>query len=104
MLNIIFLPDTYIPGQSKHDSLEARGTNLTDISERNAALNRTNGSQTSVIVQENVSPNNNLKKLARKNNSWPQKKIKKIGNSTVGLTKKESSGLEQVTIQSCWKL
>ena len=55
-----------ILGRSILDSLEAKGNYFVDISTKNAFLKDTNSSQTSVIVQENVSPNNNLEKLARK--------------------------------------
>ena len=54
-----------ILGCSKLDSLEAKGNHLTDIPEKTLALKGTNSSQTSVIVQRNISPNNNLEKLAR---------------------------------------
>ena len=70
LLNAILLPATLaiikIPGHSKLDSLEAKGNHLAAISARNAALKGTNGSQTSVMVQRDISPNDNLEKLARK--------------------------------------
>ena len=54
-----------VPWHSKLDSLEAKGNHLTDIPEKTLALKGTNSSQTSVIVQRNISPNTNLEKLAR---------------------------------------
>lgn len=94
-----------ILGHSILDSLEAKGNYFVDISIKNAFLIDTNSSQTSVIVQENVSPNNNLEKQARKKQQLASEKDKKkIGNSNVGLAKKKGSGLEQITTQSCWRL
>lgn len=79
-----------ILGHSILDSLEAKGNYFVDISIKNAFLIDTNSSQTSVIVQENVSPNNNLEKLARKKQQLASEKDKKkIGNSNVGLAKKK---------------
>lgn len=53
-----------VPGHSKHDFLEAKGNHFADISTKKAALQGTNN-QTSVIVQRDVSPNEDLEKLAR---------------------------------------
>ena len=65
-----FLPATLtiikILGHSKLDSLEAKGNYIAGISTRKAALKGTNSSQTSVIVQGDIFPNDNLEKLARK--------------------------------------
>ena len=65
----IFLPVSLaiikIPGHSELDSLEARRNQLADISARPAAVQRTNSSQTSVMVQRDIFPNDNLEKLAR---------------------------------------
>ena len=69
------LPIIKIPRHSKLDSLEAKGNHLADISTRNVALKGTNSSQTSVMVQRDTSPNDNLEKLAREI-SQPQKKKK----------------------------
>ena len=44
-----------ISGHSKLGSLEAKGNHLTDISVRNIVLKGTNSSQTSVIVQSDIS-------------------------------------------------
>ena len=66
-----------ISGHSKLGSLEAKGNHLTDISVRNIVLKGTNSSQTSVIVQENDSPNNNLEKQARKKQQLASEKDKK---------------------------
>lgn len=55
-----------IPGHSKLNSLKAKGNHLTDIFSRNEALKGTNisGNQ-SVMVQRDISQNDNLEKLAR---------------------------------------
>ena len=66
-----------ILGHSILDSLEAKGNYFVDISTKNAFLKDINSSQTSVIVQENVSPNNNLEKLARKKQQLASEKDKK---------------------------
>ena len=50
---------------SKLDSLEAEGNHLADISARNADLKGTESRQTSVMVQRDISPNDNIAKLAR---------------------------------------
>ena len=64
-------------GHSILDSLEAKGNYFADISTKNAFLKDTNSSQTSVIVQENDSPNNNLEKQARKKQQLASEKDKK---------------------------
>lgn len=51
------------PGHSKHDSLEAKGNHLADISTKNATFKGTHN-QTSVIIQRNVPSNYNLQKIA----------------------------------------
>ena len=66
-----------ILGHSILDSLEAKGNYFVDISTKNAFLKDTNSSQTSVIVQQNVSPNNNLEKLARQKQQLASEKDKK---------------------------
>ena len=95
LLNAILLQDALsiikVLGHSKFDSPEARGNHLADISARNASLKEPNNSQTSVIVQRDTSPNDNLEKLAREaqqlvsekekqdwkfNNCWLDKKRK----------------------------
>lgn len=55
-----------IPGHFYLDSLEAKGNYLADSSIRNAALKGIKSSQTSVMIQRGISPNDNLEKLARK--------------------------------------
>ena len=50
---------------SKLDSLEAKGSRLAHISTTNASLKGTNSSHTSVMVQRDILPNNNLEKLTR---------------------------------------
>ena len=68
LLNAILLPATLviikIPEHSKLDSLEVRGNHLADNSARNAALRGTDSTQGSVMVQRDISLNNNLEKLA----------------------------------------
>ena len=77
-----------ILGNSKLDSLEAKGNHLADICTMNAALEGTN-SQTSVTVQRDISPNDKLENWLEKPNNWLQKWKKQDGNSTiVGLIKK----------------
>ena len=67
-MNAILLPATLviikIPEHSKLDSLEVRGNHLADNSARNAALRGTDSTQGSVMVQRDISLNNNLEKLA----------------------------------------
>lgn len=66
-LDVLLLPAALalkIPGHSKLDSLEAKGNPLADISTRDGALKGTSSSQTFVIVQRNISPADNLGKLA----------------------------------------
>ena len=80
-----------IPRCSKLECLEAKGNHLVDVSAKNAALKGTNSNQTSVMVQKDISQNDNLEKLAQRANSWPQKKKNKIRNSTtVGLIKEKA--------------
>ena len=68
LLNAIYLSATLaiinILVHSKLDSLEAKGNHLADISASNAALKATNSSQTSVMVQRDIFPNDNSEKLA----------------------------------------
>ena len=80
--------------------LEAKRNNLAGISARNATLKGTSHSQTSVMVQRDISPNDNLKNLAReKPYNWPQKRKNNIGNSRIiDFIKGDSSDLDQITI------
>ena len=48
-----------IPGHLKLDSLEARENHFADISARNDVLKGTNSSQTTVMVQRNISLKDN---------------------------------------------
>lgn len=63
-MNAIFLPATLaiikIPRHSKFDSLEAKGNHLIGISVRNAVFKETNSGQTSVMVQRDIFPDDNL--------------------------------------------
>ena len=51
-----------VPGHSRLNSLEAKVTHLIDISAKNSALKETN-SQTSVMVQRDVLPDDNFGKI-----------------------------------------
>ena len=67
-MNAILSPATFIikiPGHSKLDSMKAKVNHLADISIRNTDLKVTNRSQTSVMVQRNISQNDNLENLAK---------------------------------------
>ena len=74
LLNTIILPVTLaiikILGHSKPDSLEAKGNYLVDISTKNTSLKEINNNQILVVVQRNVSPNDNLEKLASEVQQW----------------------------------
>lgn len=61
---------------SKLDVLEAKQNHLADISAKNAALKGVSSSQTSVMVQRDVSPVENLEKLARESQQLASKKVK----------------------------
>ena len=73
---------------------------ITDIFARNCSLRGASSSQTSVMVQRDISPNDNLKNLAReKSYNWPQKRKNNIGNSRIiDFIKGNSSDLDQITI------
>ena len=78
-MNVILSPATFIikiPGHSKLDPLEAKGNHLADISASNATIKGTNNRQTSVMVKRVISLNDNLGKLAREAQRWPQEKQK----------------------------
>lgn len=84
-----------IPGHFYLDSLEAKGNYLADSSIRNAALKGIKSSQTSVMIQRGISPNDNLEKLAGEAQQLASGKENKIGNSAiVCLIKREGSSLE----------
>lgn len=51
-----------IPGCSKLGPLEAKGNHLADPSRRNVAVKGNGSSQTSVKVQRDISPNDNIEK------------------------------------------
>jgi len=65
-----------IPGHFYLDSLEAKGNYLADSSIRNAALKGIKSSQTSVMIQRGISPNDNLEKLAGEAQQLVSKKKK----------------------------
>ena len=75
LLDTIRLPLTLaiakILGHSKFDSLEVTGIHLATISARNDAFKGTNRHHVSVMVQRDISPNDNLEKLVREPNNWP---------------------------------
>ena len=54
-----------IPRHSKLGSQEAKGNHLAYISAGNTTLKGTKSSQTSVMVQRDISPNNNLEEPSR---------------------------------------
>ena len=63
-------------GISKLDSLEASGNHLGNISAGNVSFKETSNSQTSVIVQKDISPNDNSETLAREAQQWASEKEK----------------------------
>ena len=69
MLHTILLPAALaiikVLEHSKLDFLEARVYHLADNNARNAALKGTNSSQTSIMIQRDISTNDHLEKLAR---------------------------------------
>ena len=71
----------YLPGDSKLDSLEAKGNHFAHISARNIAFKRINSSQISVMVQRDISPNDNFLtfKLAREAQRLASEKEKQDG-------------------------
>ena len=57
------------------------------------------------MVQRDISPNDNLEKLVRKDQQLASEKKKKIENSPiVGLIKRESSDLDKTPTQSYQRL
>ena len=73
-----------IPRHSKSDYPEAKESQLTDISTSNAAVKGTDSSQSSVVIQRNISAKDNLENLARKNLELALEEEKiKIGNLTI---------------------
>lgn len=87
LLNAILLPHALaiikIPGHAKLDCLEAKRNRLADISAKNGALKGISNSQTSVMVQRDVSPVDYLEKLVRETQQLLWEKKKKIGNPTI---------------------
>ena len=77
---ILFLPAILviikIPGHSKNLTLEVKENHLADISIRNAAPKTTSSCQTSVMIQRDISPNDNLEKMARKSEKLASEKEK----------------------------
>lgn len=63
-----------------------------DISAKNAALKGVSSSQTSVMVQRDVSPVDNLEKLARESQQLASKKVKQDWKSNNCWFIRESSG------------
>ena len=86
-----------IPRHSRLNSLEAKVTYLADISIKNAAFKEAN-SQTSVMVQGHVIPNDNLKKLTRDTPELSQKGKNLIRNLIIVALIKEHSDFNQITI------
>ena len=56
---------------------------MADGSAKNATVKETNSSQNTVMVQKNISINDNFKNWLVKPNNWPQKRKNKIGDSTI---------------------
>ena len=65
MFSLAVLAINKIQRHSKLDLLEAKGNHLADISARNTVCKATRSSQTSIMMQRDISPNNNLEKLVR---------------------------------------
>lgn len=69
LLDIIILPAASaiikIPGHSKLDSLETKGNHLADTNARNDILQGSNSSHASFMVQNDISPNDNLEKQVK---------------------------------------
>lgn len=80
-MDAIVLPDALtiikISGLSKLDLMEAKGNHLADISARIAECKGITSSQTSVVVQRDISLGNNSKKLAREAQQLASGKKKK---------------------------
>lgn len=72
-----------ILGYSKLDFLEAKRNQLADISIRNATLNGTNNRQTSVMIQRESFPNENLQKSVRGTQQLSSEKKKNSINPTI---------------------
>ena len=64
------------PIHSKLDSLEPKRNDFDDSPSMNADLKGTKHSQTSVMVQRDISPNNNLEKLAKETQELASEKEK----------------------------
>lgn len=76
-------------------TLEVKENHLADIFARNAVCKTTRSSQTSIMMQRDISPNDNLEKLAGEAQQLASGKENKIGNSAiVCLIKREGSSLE----------
>ena len=82
LLHTILLPAALaiikILGHSKLDFLDARVNHLADNKVRNAALKGTNSSQTSVMIQRDISTNDNLEKMAGEAQQLASEKGKQI--------------------------
>ena len=93
-----------ISGHSKLGSLEVKGNHLTDISVRNIVLKGTNSSQTSVMVQSDIFPNDNFKKLAREAQQLTLEKEKHdwkfLGREAAGEKGKKVAWLESAAHNS----
>lgn len=85
-----------ILGHSKLDSLEAKGNHLANSSTRNAAFKET----IPLAWSKEISPNDDLEKLAGETQQLASEKKNKIGNPTIVLMKSKSSGAGQIATQS----
>ena len=93
-----------IQGHSKLDSTRTRGNHLANISARNATFKGINSSQTSVMVQRAISPNNNLETLAKEAQRLASEKENQDWEFSNYWYDRESSGLDQITTQSYQRL
>lgn len=89
-----------ILGHSKLDSLEAKGNHLANSSTRNAAFKET----IPLAWSKEISPNDDLEKLAGETQQLASEKKNKIGNPTIVLMKSKSSGAGQIATQSYQRL
>lgn len=91
---------TTIPEHSELDSQKVKGNHLADISAKYAALQRSK-SHTSVMVQRNSPPDDNVEKLTRDTQqSAPETKDNIGSQMVVGRIRRETSGLDQIRSRS----
>lgn len=87
-----------IPEHPKFDCLEPKGNRPADTSWRNAALEGTHSSHTSVTVRRDISPNDNLEHPAREAQRLASEKEEQDWKSSSRrFAKRKSSGSGQTT-------